>query len=169
MTRPNPQHLFDQADRLAANTQAGAPRQVDLRRAISAAYYGIFHFTVAAATDELMGIASRSTLRYALAYRSVAHKTLNDVCVEAKKQTMARRYAAYAPGGFGADLRAFAAGVVELQQRRHSADYDPAVRFKASDARVAVSLARSATARFQAASLEEQRTFLALLMFDPRS
>ena len=47
----NPDHFFEQADTLMA-PPAGAPRQVDLRRAISNAYYGVFHAILAAAADE---------------------------------------------------------------------------------------------------------------------
>ena len=45
MPIPNPEHLLDQAERLAA-TGTGAPRQTNLRRAISAAYYAVFHRTL---------------------------------------------------------------------------------------------------------------------------
>lgn len=45
----NPDHLFEQADRLAAPFGPGTIRQVDVRRAISAAYYGVFHAILAAA------------------------------------------------------------------------------------------------------------------------
>src|SRR5215216_7618181 len=41
----NPEHLFDQAEKLILSPPAGRPRQVDIRRAISAAYYGVFHAT----------------------------------------------------------------------------------------------------------------------------
>jgi hypothetical protein len=34
----NPDHLFEQADKLIATPAVGAPRQVDLRRGISSAY-----------------------------------------------------------------------------------------------------------------------------------
>jgi hypothetical protein len=53
----NPDHLFDQADRLIVST-AGPPRQVDLRRAISAAYYGVFHIVATAVADQLRQLQS---------------------------------------------------------------------------------------------------------------
>ena len=53
---PNPEHLFEQAERLVEPLPSEAePRQTDLRRALSAAYYGLFHFTLAAATDMFFG------------------------------------------------------------------------------------------------------------------
>jgi hypothetical protein len=48
----NPKHLLDQAARLIIPPPAGPPRQVDVRRAISSAYYGAFHATLIAAASE---------------------------------------------------------------------------------------------------------------------
>jgi hypothetical protein len=45
----NPDHLFEQANRLAVPFGPGSIRQVDVRRAISAAYYGLFHAVLTAA------------------------------------------------------------------------------------------------------------------------
>jgi hypothetical protein len=45
----NPDHLLEQADKLISPPAAGPPRQVDLRRAISSAYYGLFHSCLTAA------------------------------------------------------------------------------------------------------------------------
>jgi hypothetical protein len=47
----NPDHLFEQAERLLALSGAGAPRQADLRRAISNVYYAVLHAILAAAAD----------------------------------------------------------------------------------------------------------------------
>jgi hypothetical protein len=41
----DPDHLLKQAQRLARPPRPGAPRQADLRRAVSSAYYAIFHAT----------------------------------------------------------------------------------------------------------------------------
>jgi hypothetical protein len=56
---------------LSAPPPAGPRRQVDIRRAISVAYYGLFHFTLTAADDEVVGSSQRATTRYALVYRSL--------------------------------------------------------------------------------------------------
>ena len=55
MSVPDPDHLLDQADRLIASTGGGTARQVDLRRAISNAYYALFHAVTAQAVDDLVG------------------------------------------------------------------------------------------------------------------
>ncbi len=169
MTTPNPDHLFEQAERLVAPPRAGPPRQVDLRRAISAAYYGLFHFCLTAAADEFVGVTQHATGRYALVYRSIDHKTLKELCVEARKQTPPAKYAPYFPTrGFDPNIQAFSTSAIELQEKRHLADYNPQPRFRTSDAKLAISTARSAVQRFRAASEEHRKAFLTLLVCPPR-
>jgi hypothetical protein len=52
----NPEHLLEQAERLIEPPPAGPPRQVDIRRAISSAYYAVFHATLAAAARRFGGL-----------------------------------------------------------------------------------------------------------------
>jgi uncharacterized protein (UPF0332 family) len=167
----NPDHLFEQAERLAASRTAGAPRQVDLRRAISAAYYGLFHAVLALAADQFLGTAPaiRKSRRYALVYRSVDHAAIRSLCVEVAKSTPTMKYKPHVPqGGFGPSLTAFAIAFQELQEARHKSDYDPLYRLKASDARSAVSTARSALRRLKKAPAPKREMFLTLLLFSPR-
>jgi uncharacterized protein (UPF0332 family) len=164
----DPQHLFEQAERLAAPLP-GRPRRADLRRAISTAYYAIFHATLTAAADYSIGANKRSTGQYALAYRSVDHKWLRDLCKEVSKPVLAPKFVAYElAGGFCSVIAAFASAVVELQEKRHSADYDPLFRVTPSDAVLAISTARAALSRFQVATPDQQAALLSLLLFRPR-
>jgi len=164
----NPEHLFDQADELAARG-IGRPRQTDIRRAISASYYGLFHAAVAAAADLVIGQSNRDQPRYGLVYRSVDHHTLRELCRDVQKQTLPEKYKPYAPkGGFGTDIKAFATAVLDLQQKRHTADYDPMAQMKQSDAILVIGTARAALIRFQNANVDERTIFLTLLLFEPR-
>lgn len=165
----NPDHLFEQADKLIGSPTAGPPRQVDLRRAISAAYYGVFHHVLTAAADQFVGVSKRQTRLYPLVYRSVDHRSLRDLCTEAKKTQVPVRYQRYVPpAGFGENIQAFASAVLELYEKRHTADYDPSSRVKTSDATFAIATARSAVGRFQRASPSRRQAFLTLLLFPPR-
>jgi hypothetical protein len=65
-------------------------------------------------------------------------------------------------------MKEFAAGVLDLQERRHGADYDPSVRLGRSDAVLAVETARAALSRLQKADKESRDIFLTLLIFPPR-
>jgi hypothetical protein len=165
----NPNHLFEQANKLIT-IQVGPPRQVDVRRAISAAYYATFHATITAAADQFIGVTNRDTSRYGLVYRSVGHAWLRDLCKEIQKPTLSNKFRPHAPiGGFGSNVTAFAAAVVELQEKRHSADYDVMIRMNKSDAVLAISTAKAALRRFSKASKTRRLAFLSLLLFPPRS
>ncbi|UFS73719.1 hypothetical protein LPB73_17455 [Tardiphaga sp. 37S4] len=166
----NPEHLFEQADGLIVPPAAGPPRQVNVRRAISAAYYGLFHATLAAAADQFIGVTKRTASQYGLVYRSVDHRTLRNLCDEVTKQTLSAKYQPHQPpNGFGTNIVAFATAVSQLQEKRHEADYNPMVRMKSLDAALAIKTARAALASFQKASARRRRAFLTLLLFPPRS
>lgn len=165
MTIPNPEHLFQQAERLIE----GRPRQVDFRRAISAAYYALFHAVSIDTADRMVGQGNRNTERYALVYRSVDHGALRKLCEEIQKPTLTDRYRRFEPtGGFALGIKGFATTILELQRKRYSADYDPLPRFSRTEAKGAVSSGRAALARFKAASDDERQLFGSLLLFSPR-
>jgi hypothetical protein len=155
----NYSHLLEQADKLIGLTPSGAPRQADLRRAISTAYYALFHFAMAAASDMAVGRGIRRTAPdlYTRVYRSLDHKDFVNRSKESRS----------APG-IGADIKAFADAVVELQRARHDADYDPVFRISKSDAITKVSTARDAIIKFESAAADEQNSYLTTLLFKPR-
>jgi uncharacterized protein (UPF0332 family) len=164
----NPDHLFEQADKLITSS-AGPPRQVDIRRAISAAYYATFHATVTAAVDQFIGVTNRDKSRYGLVYRSVSHAWLRDLCKEVQKSTPSNKFKPYIPSdGFGPNVSAFATAVVELQEKRHVADYDVMIRMNKSDAVLAINTARAALRRFEKAKEARRVAFLSMLLFPPR-
>lgn len=164
----DPEELFQQAERLIAG-EAGSPNQADIRRAISAAYYGIFHATVTAAADLFVGSTNRHENRYGLAYRSVDHAWLRDLCNYVRAENLAKKIRPYAPaGGFGANIHAFAAATVDLQEKRHAADYDVMIHMDRSNADLMIGNARAALERFNQAHPMQREAFLSLLMFKPR-
>ena len=164
----DPQHLLEQADKLVGSASQGRPRGVDLRRAISAAYYAIFHFTIAAAADSVVPASKRSAPQYTRIYRGIDHRSLRELC-KAISGTNLGKYATHAPPtGFGPNIRDFATAVVDLLEKRHSADYDPQFRVTKSDALLTISTARAALSRFDLALASEKEVFLSLLLFPPR-
>lgn len=164
----NPDHLFEQAEELIT-PQTGRPRQADIRRSISAAYYAVFHAAITAAVDQFIGSTNRDENRYGLAYRSVDHGWLRKLCEEVQKPMPSAKFKRYAPAaGFGKNIADFAAAVEDLQEKRHSADYDVMIRMNRSDALLAISKARAALGRLNKASQSERLAFLSLLLFQPR-
>jgi uncharacterized protein (UPF0332 family) len=164
----DPEHLFQQAARLITS-QSGRLRQADIRRAFSAAYYGLFHAIITAASDQFVGKTNRDKNLYGLVYRSVDHGRLRELCNQVRNCPLPDKLKPYAPPkGFDADIRAFAAATVQLQEERHVADYDVMVRVTRTNAKSAIDMARTALARFNRADQTQREAFLSLLIFRPR-
>jgi hypothetical protein len=154
----NSEHLLDQALYLALSPRPGAPRQADLRRAISTAYYALFHFALTAATNLTLGKSARRTTPdlYVRAYRTVEH-------AELKKRSREIRGART-----NTSIAAFAEAIVELQEARHGADYDPLFRVTRSQAVMKVLDAGAAIKTFKSASEVERKSCLVKLLFKGR-
>ena len=163
MPPPNPEHLFEQA--IALVDRPGS-RETDLRRAISAAYYGLFHFVLTAAANMIVGAANQSTDRYRLVYRSVDHSRFRSLCSQLSA-TNPQNLPFVPSGGFG-PIADFARIAVYLHELRNLADYDPSANFQSDETKLAISEARQAIKWFQKGTQEQQETFLTLLLFKSR-
>jgi hypothetical protein len=158
----NPDDLFDQAEWLLTR-----PNEVDVRRAVSAAYYGLFHAVLTAAADQAVGEDFRTLRIYGFVYRSISHASLRDLCGAIKR--VPDKYKPHVPhGGFDNHLREFATALIQLYEKRQIADYDPVAPVLRSDAVALIGLARQGLMHFEAASDEHRMTFLTLLLIPPR-
>ncbi len=93
MSPPKPAYLFEQAERLIGGAEPQpSPRQEDLRRAISTAYYGVFHFAVTAAANMISVEEIRSSDHYSLVYRSIDHVWVRTLCEEIQKPTIRAKW-----------------------------------------------------------------------------
>ncbi|HZU99195.1 MAG TPA: hypothetical protein VFF73_20985 [Planctomycetota bacterium] len=111
--------LLEQARHLATRDKKGKPKQANLRRAVSSAYYAMFHLLVAEATKHLL----RNTMakyRSRLA-RAFTHKAMK---VASKWFTEGGTIKGLGPVTVPPDLKAVAQAVLDLQQARHEADYN---------------------------------------------
>ena len=106
----NPRDLLETARRLA-HPGAVQPTQADLRRAVSTAYYALFHCLAAAAADLLTG-SSRRGPEWHQVYRAPEHGKARSAC---QQQGVMRT--------FPTAIRNFAETFVDLQGARHAADY----------------------------------------------
>ena len=115
------------------------------------------------------GVTNRDKPYYGLVYRSIGHASLRDFRKDIQKQTPPYKYKPYAPpGGFDLDIKTFTTAVAELEEKRHTADYDPMVQMRRSDAALWIGTARAALRRFQSANAEHRFSFLILLLFTAR-
>ena len=173
------EQLLEHADYVV--TSVAQPKsQADLRRAISAAYYSVFHLICADAATLFSGsIPNRRNApaydlkAYAHVYRSLDHKHLRRVCEIIRAKSLERSIREMLPNGrFPPELDRFAAITIELYEARLRADYDPIVRVEAVDARAKVGSAREAFSLYRAVQLTkpavDRSVFLKLLMFNRR-
>ncbi|SRR6266700_2890860 len=154
--------LIRNANRLI-KSQRGAPKQIDLRRAISAAYYAVFHCFLRTAADDLVGTnrKSRRSSSYALVYRAFDHSNMLRICQEATKTQLPEKLsAALNQKQFPVEIR-----FADLQDWRHKADYSPNIRFNKSEAVDAAVRAAFATTQFEAADKDARRLFLLSMLF----
>jgi len=134
MAQPLYRQYPRQARRLAT-LDPRRPQQGNLRRAVSTAYYGLFHFLVEQSSHFLVGgVRERKTFRQVLA-RAYAHGEMAAVA------------RAFGGGTFPTaivrtigtltvpvELRRLAALFVQAQNQRHLADYDLSATFVRDDA-----------------------------------
>jgi hypothetical protein len=129
----------------------------------------LFHAVSIASADQFIGKGKQSDPLYSLVYRSIDHRALRQFCQDLGKETLPRKYDRYIPRQWPSlAIQAFAWAVVDLQGRRHSADYDPMITFSPSDARLAIRTARRALTLFKMVGPQYRNVFLTLLLFPPR-
>lgn len=162
---PDPEEFLQQADALAGNSSA---TQVDLRRAISAAYYAVFHFCLAAGTDMILGAGASASARYSIVYRSVDHARLRGLCEQLKVEKTHKDLPIVLAGGYG-KMADFARLAGSLYEQRISADYDPSKSYTAAEVKVVISQARLAIVWFRYCTPEQQEAFLTMLLFKQRN
>ena len=106
----NPRDLIQTACRLTESAPA-QPTQADLRRAVSTAYYALFHCLAAAAADLPTGARPVSP-EWHQVYRALEHGKARSAC----RQQAAMRT-------FPKEIRSFAEAFDALQKARQQADY----------------------------------------------
>ena len=141
--------------RVLAESGPGRPTQASLRRAVSTAYYALFHCLAATAADLFIG--QQRTPAWHRTYRALEHGRARSACQE----PTARR--------FPAEVRDFAEAFVAMQKARQRADYAlDTDDYQESDVLVYVGAAELAIGQFEKADIEAWRGFAALALFRQR-
>ena len=142
-----PEHLLQMATGLA-EASTGRPRRADLCRAVSAAYYAMFHCLARTCADSLAG---RS--------RSVGNRPMWRRVYRAPEHRQARARCTNMPSSFPEGVHEFGQAFSVLQRKRHLADYDPDYLIRKSNAIAAINDARTAIDRFLATPANVRRDF----------
>jgi len=157
--------LLEQAQRLAT-LDIQRPKQANLRRAISAAYYALFHLLVDEACRVQIGAQHNQAPFRQVLGRAFAHGVMKEACKSFGGGTLKKGVAKGLPVGFTipGEIQALALAFVELQDKRHLADYDLTECFKRSDVLTLIVQVQQRIEDFRKlASSNEKRFFLACL------
>lgn len=139
-------------DLLIPNPHTGSlPTDGHLRRAISNAYYALFHALAASNASALIGSPSDATTAAAWSrvYRGLDHGT-------AKRELRRHLHE------FSGRARSFSNTFGDLQEVRHSADYDHYATFRSHEAVACLDKAEGAILTYMQAALSE-RVYIATL------
>jgi hypothetical protein len=160
-----PSELLAVARLLSTASNPAELTDARLRRAVSSAYYAVFHTILRAAARRFMGGDGESAAGYGILYRSFDHRHMATVCDALQAPTLKDRYRRnLRKPSVGKDTRDFATIFPSLQAARHQADYDPMAAFAASDVASLIEIAEIAIAAFNRVAADEQADVLALLM-----
>lgn len=163
----NPRHLLEQAERLASEGK-GRPRQSDLRRAVSTAYYAIFHLLTQECSRRITTVAE---LRPLIA-RTLNHSEMKKVAAAfANNQLSEDVRSALTTITISTDLQLVARTFAKRQESRHTADYDSRSDsdFSRQDALAEVRRAREAFAVWERIRNDEEvEIFLIAFVFHGR-
>ena len=159
----NPEQLLGHARSIIRTGKRGALPQISMRRAVSAAYYALFHGLVSEASNLLVRQAERRRSRYLLVYRSFEHGPMLQAC-----RQVSRPPPRLGISSFGPDVGSVAAAFETLQSQRHRADYDPQTRFIRNEVEEYIALAHSALEAIGRAPRTEREIFLTFLLLRGR-
>ena len=157
----NWRHLIDAARFLAGDSATrqmrGRPRQAMLKRAISTAYYAMFHALCINNASLVAGQSRDAPSRdaWTRTYRSLDHGP-------------ARQRMSQGTGLMDPAVQRFAAVFVLLQQQRRSADYDPHSRYLRNQVLTLIGAAETATEGLLSAAPGARRPLAALVLLRER-
>ena len=150
----NSRDLIETAHRLT-ELSPRRPSQANLRRALSTAYYAVFHCLAATVADALMG-KGRSDAWHQT-YRALEHGSARRACDNI--QAMAE---------FPSGIQSFAETFSDLQHARHRADYALDGRYDKPGVFAQIEAAEAAIGWLEAADIRHRRRFAAHVLFKRR-
>ena len=145
-----------EAARALTESGRAPPTQARLRRAVSTAYYAMFHTLAASAADLFIGPTRNPA--WHRAYRALEHGRARSACQQGR-----------AMREFPAEVRYFAEAFVALQKARQQADYALNTdAYEESDVLAYIGSAELAISQFEQADTEARRSFAAHVLFRQR-
>ena len=137
----------------------GRPREANLRRAVSTAYYALFHGLATCCADTIVGGpgADRSQPAWRQVYRALQHGDARRRC---ERQAIRR---------FPNEIQDFANQFVLMQKERHRADYDPEGVFYKDEVVQNIADAEYQLSRFTRVPIKDRRAFAVYVLMNMRN
>jgi hypothetical protein len=114
------------------------PRQASLRRAVSTAYYALFHLLISEATLNWSRVELRSTLGRVFEHgnmKSASEAKRSEINLEFKKKPVSKPQSA-----ISAHLRRVVDTFIQAQRKRNDADYDTSIDWTRTDVLAQIAL-----------------------------
>ena len=131
------------------------PSQANLRRAVSTAYYALFHCLAACAANSFIGRARSPAWHQT--YRALEHGKARTACED--KGSLA---------ALPLEVRDFAHTFAALQKARQKADYALDGKYEKADVRVVIDAVEETIARFEQVDARHRGAFVAQVLFKRR-
>ena len=131
------------------------PSQANLRRAVSTAYYALFHCLAACAANALIGRVRDAAWHQT--YRALDHGKARSACEN--KAVLA---------AFPPEVRGFADTFATLQKARQQADYALEGKYEKAGVRAAIDTVEDAIVAFEQVDVRHRRAFIAHVLFKRR-
>ena len=152
---PFPDDLLEQAYDLA-HKEPTDPKQASLRRAVSTAYYALFHLLIDEAVSKWAVERQRSRLA-----RTFEHDKMKGICNDVLNTVKSG-------GSVPPELNTVAHNFIQLQQHRHTADYDNSKQWSRTDVLNVLTLATDAFVAWRAISTHDAAQDYLLRLFLPK-
>lgn len=167
-----PEKLVDTAERLVPReAERGRPAYADHRRAISTAYYAVFHAIGDRVAKAVFTDADETFLQQVR--RWIGHGDIREVSMwicqlEGRRPGSPPPHivALLKPGAtthVDADTLAMADGFLELNDKREQADYDHTAVFTRADTLSQIDLAKAIVAKVEGAQSDSSKRFFGLI------
>ena len=152
--------LIATARELAGVMGEPPPRQANLRRAVSTAYYALFHCLAQNCADMLVGPSGtdRRESSWQQAYRALQHGTLRARCDNTRMMQT-----------FPTEIQRLGEQVLYLQPRRERADYDPSETLEQSVVILDIEKTEQRILELPQAPERDRRAFAVYVLLNLRS
>ena len=155
----NPETLIWIARLLARIDSSETPINDELRKAISCAYYALFHALCNCVAEQWIGFDEelRGSDAWVLAYRLLEHGKIKAACIKISNSKIIPQ-----------ELKTVAQVFLIVQSMRHRADYDPRSRFSLVGTLEAINSVEEAIRKLMNADANDRMAFISFLAFPHR-